>query len=228
MPPLPMAYTIVIPTRSEARTIADIVRRSLVLTPHVLVMDTPSGDNTAALAMAEGAKVVNVSGNGKGLAIRAAADHVETEIVVFIDADGSHIVEDIPKLVAPIQNGEAEHVHASRLIGGSSELHGGFDEFFRLSGSAFITACINWRFKVRLSESQNGFRAIRTDLLKKLGLQERITTIEQEMVIKTLKAGARITEVPSHEHKRIYGGSNISLRRVWFRYLYSFLKYLFF
>ena len=55
---------------------------------------------------------------------------------------------------------------ASRLRGGSSELHGGFDEFFRLAGSSFITACINWRFGCRLSDSQNGFRAIRTAVLR--------------------------------------------------------------
>ena len=57
---------------------------------------------------------------------------------------------------------DADHVAASRLRGGSSELHGGFDEFLRLAGSSFITACINWRFDCRLSDSQNGFRAIRT------------------------------------------------------------------
>ena len=79
---------------------------------------------------------------------------------------------------------EADHVSASRLIGGSSELHGGFDECFRLMGSSFITACINWKFKVRLSESQNGFRAIKTDVIKQLDLKENITTIEQEMIMK--------------------------------------------
>ena len=72
-------------------------------------------------------------------------------------------------------------------------------------GSSLITACINHRFQVRLSESQNGFRAIRTAVLRDLGLQENITTIEQEMIIKTLKKGYRMAEVPSHEHKRKAG-----------------------
>ena len=52
-----------------------------------------------------------------------------------------------------------------------------------LMGSSFITACINHRFGVRLSESQNGFRAIRTQVLRDLDLKEDITTIEQEMII---------------------------------------------
>jgi dolichol-phosphate mannosyltransferase len=86
---------------------------------------------------------------------------------------------------------------------------------------------INYRFGVRLTDSQNGFRAIRRDAALSLGLQENITTIEQEMIIKTLKKGYRITEVPAHEYARKYGDSNIKLGKVWFRYVYSWLKYLF-
>ena len=92
---------------------------------------------------------------------------------------------------------------ASRLRGGSSELHGGFDEFLRLAGSSFITACINWRFECQLSDSQNGFRAVRTSVLRQLDLRENTTTIEQEMTIKTLRRGWRMAEVPSHEHRAI-------------------------
>jgi dolichol-phosphate mannosyltransferase len=147
---------------------------------------------------------------------------------VFIDADGSHNPDDIPKLILPIIENKADHVSGSRLIGGSSELHGGFDECFRLMGSSFVTACINWRFKVKLSESQNGFRAIKTAVVKRLELKEDITTIEQEMIIKTLKKGFRMAEVPSHESKRVAGYSKIILRKVWFRYVYSLVKYLFF
>ena len=95
-------------------------------------------------------------------------------------------------------------------------------------GSSLITACINNRFQVRLSESQNGFRAIRTEVLRNLGLEEDITTIEQEMIIKTLKKGYRMAEVPSHEHKRKAGYSKISVRNVAVRYVYSMVKYLYF
>ncbi|MHB9096902.1 MAG: hypothetical protein ACYC5X_03670, partial [Syntrophales bacterium] len=93
---------------------------------------------------------------------------------------------------------------------------------------SLITAFINHRFHVRLSESQNGFRAIRTAVLRDLGLQEDITTIEQEMIIKTLKKGYRMTEVPSHEHKRKAGYSKISVRKVAFRYVWSMIRYLYF
>ena len=153
---------------------------------------------------------------------------VTGDLIVFIDADGSHNPSEIPLLVAPILEDRADHVTGSRLIGGSDELHGGFDEFLRLTGSSLITACINWKLNVRLSDSQNGFRAIKTEVIKKLDLKEKITTIEQEMIIKTLKKGFRMAEVPTHENRRVAGYSKISVRKVWFRYVYSFLKYLFY
>ena len=64
--------------------------------------------------------------------------------------------------------------------------------------------------------------------MRELGLEENITTIEQEMIIKTLKKGYRMGEVPAHEHKRKAGFSKISLRKVAFRYVYSMIKYLYF
>jgi len=220
--------TVVIPTLNESKTIAEMINLVRPYTSDILVVDGHSPDSTAEIAKALGARVVFDHGKGKGEAIRSVIPHLEREIVVFIDADGSHDPDDIPVLVRPLIDGEADHVSGSRLIGGSSELHGGFDECFRLMGSSLITACINHRFHVRLSESQNGFRAIRTAVLRDLDLQENITTIEQEMIIKTLKKGYRMAEVASHEHKRKAGYSKISIRKVAFRYVYTMIKYLYF
>ena len=224
----PNRISIVIPAKNEENTIAEIVKSVLQYSDDVIVIDGSSVDKTAEYAKAAGARVIDIPPIGKGNAICGSIEHIKNQITVFMDADGSHIAEDIPKLVEPILEGKADHVSASRLLGGSDELHGTFDETFRLMGSSFITACINWKFKIKLSESQNGFRAIRTDVLRKLNLKEKITTIEQEMIIKTLKLGYRMAEVPSHERRRFFGESNISLRKVSFRYVYSFIKYLFF
>src|SRR5262249_18782736 len=146
----------------------------------ILVIDGHSTDRTVDIAHRSGVRCELDNRKGKGAAVRRAAELVKGDVIVFIDADGSHVPEDIPKVIDPILKGQADHVTASRLIGGSSELHGGFDEFFRFAGSSFITACINWRFKTRLSDSQNGFRAIRKDVFPKLGLKSNCTTIEQE------------------------------------------------
>lgn len=220
--------TVVIPTLNEAQTVGEIIAKCRPYTSDILVVDGHSPDGTAELARSLGTRVVFDHGKGKGEAIRTVIPHLERDVTVFIDADGSHDPDSIPALVAPILAGEADHVSGSRLIGGSSELHGGFDECFRLMGSSLITACINHRFRVRLSESQNGFRAIRTAVLRDLGLQENITTIEQEMIMKTLKKGYRMAEVPTHEQKRKAGYSKISLKKVAFRYVYTLVKYLYF
>ena len=220
--------TVVIPTLNEEHTLLEVIEGVRPYADEILVVDGHSTDRTREVAEAAGVRVILDNRKGKGAALRHAINFVNTEITVFIDADGSHDPVDIPKLTYPILKDQADHVSASRLTGGSSELHGGFDEFFRLAGSSFITACINWRFKVKLSESQNGFRAIRTDIMKQLGLQENITTIEQEMIMKTLKKGFRMAEVPSHEHTRKMGYSKISVKKVAFRYVYTLVKYLFF
>lgn len=210
--------TVVIPAKDEELCIREIIEGSLPFAHEIIVVDGHSKDKTGEIASSLGTRVIFDRKRGKGDAIRCAIPEIQTEFVVFIDADGSHDPSDIPRLVMPLVGDTADHVTGSRLIGGSSELHGGFDECFRLMGSSFITALINWRFGVRLSDSQNGFRAIKTSVLRQLDLQEDITTIEQEMIMSTLLKGFRMGEVPTHEYPRKYGISHISLMKVWWRY----------
>jgi len=218
--------SIVIPTRNEEKSIGVIIEHCRPYADELLVVDGNSTDQTREIARELGCRVVMDSGRGKGDGIRTAIREVSGDIIVFIDADYSHRPADIPRLVAPILRDEADHVVGSRPRGGSDELHGDFNKFMRMIGSDIITLGINYRFGVRLSESQNGFRAVRTRVARALNLRENITTIEQEMTIKTLSRGYRIKEVPSHEYARRFGESKIKLRSVSFRYFYSWLKYL--
>jgi dolichol-phosphate mannosyltransferase len=218
--------TVVIPAKDEAATIADVVRGALRHSDEVLVVDGASRDGTGDRALTAGARLLEDSGRGKGRAIRSAIPHLQREVTVLMDADGSHHPDDIPRLVAPIFESRAEHVSGSRLLGGSSELHGGFDEWARLAGSSFITACINRRYGVRLSDSQNGFRALRSDVLRSLHLRSRHTTIEQEMIVETLRRGFRVVEVPTHEYPRRAGRSHISIWRHGPGYVLSLLRLL--
>lgn len=220
--------TVVIPALNEELGLLPIIEQCKKYCSELIVVDGHSIDNTVEIAKKAGAKVVYDNKKGKGDAIRTCISHISREITVFIDADGSHDPDDIPKLVQPILEDKADHVTGSRLLGGSSELHGGFNEFMRLVGSAFITALVGWKFKTKISDSQNGFRSLKTEVLRNLDLKENITTIEQEMIIKTLKKGYRMGEVPTHEHKRKFGESHIKLRKVAFRYVYSMIKYVFF
>jgi dolichol-phosphate mannosyltransferase len=153
-------------------------------------------------------------------------DAATTDILVFIDADGSHEPRDIPRLVAPILAGHADLVIGSRGKGGSDELHGTLEQFIRYVGSQLIMLAINYRWNVRLTDSQNGFRAIRRDVARRLGLTANLTTIEQEMLMKALKRGFRVTEIASHEYERQWGISKVVVWRLWFAYIWSFLRNL--
>ncbi|HBW46982.1 TPA: glycosyltransferase family 2 protein [bacterium] len=219
-----MKVTIVIPALNEGETIAEVIEGVKPFGDEVIVLDGGSRDRTVENARNAGARAVYDGGGGKGVAIRKAAFEAKYEIIVFIDADGSHEPRDIPKLVELIRIDSADIVIASRLRGGSSELHGGFDEFLRLTGSAFITACINKKFKVRISDSQNGFRAVRKDLLLRMKLRSNSTTIEQEMLAKALKLGARVAEIPSHEYSRKAGKSHIDPIFDAPKYLWSLIR----
>lgn len=223
-----MKISVVIAAKNEGKTIQELVRKSKRYADEVLVIDGNSTDRTAMLAREAGARVYLDNRKGKGAAIRQGIAKAGGELLVFIDADGSHSPDDIPRLVEPIKEGRCEHVTGSRMMGGSDELHGDLGKFIRMVGSDIITLGINYRFGVRLTDSQNGFRAILTETARRLDLREDITTIEQEMIIKTLRKGYRIVEVPVHEYRRIHGESRIDVRRVAGRYLFSWLRYLFF
>jgi hypothetical protein len=146
---------------------------------------------------------------------------------VFIDADGSHDPNDIPKLVGPIKADKSDLVIGSRQTGGSDELHGTLEQFIRYIGSQLIMLAINYRWNVRLTDSQNGFRAIRRDAAVQLGLRANLTTIEQEMLMLALKKGFRVSEIPSHEYERRWGVSKVVVWKVWFAYVWSVLRNLF-
>jgi len=221
-----LRVTIVVPTKDEEGLVGEIVDEVKPYGDDVLVVDGHSRDRTRDIAAAHGARVILDGGRGKGDALRIALREATTEIVVFIDADGSHEPKDIPRLVAPIQAGVADLVIGSRGKGGSDELHGTLDQFIRYIGSQLIMLVINYRWNVRLTDSQNGFRAIRRDVGLKLGMTSNLTTIEQEMLMKALKQGYRVTEIASHEYARRWGVSKIVVWKLWLAYVWSFLRNL--
>jgi dolichol-phosphate mannosyltransferase len=205
----------------DALAIVDTVR------PHadeVLVVDGHSKDRTREIAAAHGARVILDGGKGKGEALRLALQEAACEIVCFIDADGSHEPKDIPAMVAPIAAGTADMVVGSRGKGGSDELHGTLEQLIRYVGSQLIMLGINYRWNVRLTDSQNGFRAIRREVGQRLGLTSNLTTIEQEMLMKALKKGYRVSEIASHEYERKWGTSKVVVWKLWFAYIWSFVR----
>jgi dolichol-phosphate mannosyltransferase len=216
--------SVVIPTRDEEGGIGEIIDLVRPYADEILVVDGHSRDRTREIAAEHGARVVLDHGKGKGEALRMAFDEAAGEIVVFIDADGSHEPRDIPAMVAPIAAGQADLVIGSRGKGGSDELHGTLPQLVRYIGSQLIMLAINYRWDVRLTDSQNGFRAIRKDVGKQLGLTSNLTTIEQEMLMKALKGGFKVSEIPSHEYERRWGTSKVVVWKLWLAYLWSFFR----
>lgn len=216
--------TVVVPTKNEEGMIGEIVDSVRPYADEVLVIDGHSSDKTRDIAVQHGARVELDGGKGKGEALRRSMEVASSEIVVFIDADGSHDPKDIPSLVGPIKADKADMVIGSRGKGGSDELHGTLEQFIRYSGSQIIMLAINYRFGSRLTDSQNGFRAIRRDVGRKLGLKSNLTTIEQEMLMRALKLGYRVDEVPTHEYERRWGTSKVSVWKLWAAYLWSFFR----
>ena len=219
--------SVIVPCRNEGRNIRPVLEWAAPYADELLVVDGHSSDDTRDIAAEVGATVLLDNGRGKGDALRVGIAHASGDILVFIDADGSHDPRDIPALVQPIIDGSADHVSGSRMLGGSDELHATIQQFVRLFGSQVITLSINYSQGVRLTDSQNGFRAIRTDVARSLALESEVPTIEQEMVIKTVRSGYRICEVATHEYVRSNGESNFRVLDVWFQFVKSWLYYLF-
>jgi glycosyltransferase involved in cell wall biosynthesis len=216
--------TVVIPTKNEEGLIAEMIDAVRPHATEILVVDGHSTDRTRDIAAEKGVRVVLDAGRGKGEALRRSFVEARHDILVFIDADGSHDPQDIPRLVEPIRRGDAELVVASRTRGGSDELHGTGEQLLRYVGSQIIMLAINYRWQVRLTDSQNGFRALRRDVARALNLKSNLTTIEQEMLMRALKCGCRVVEVPSHEFERRWGVSKVNVWRLWLPYLWSLAR----
>ena len=170
---------LVIPAYNEEKTIGDLIKKSRHYCDEILVVSAEKAtDNTRKIAKSLGCKVLIDNGKGKGAGMRLAINNIKEGIIVFMDADGSHIPSDIPKLVKPIKDGRCEMVVGSRFLGGSEELHGDFDKFLRVFFSMGIALIINWRFRSSIQDTQNGFRAIKADTAKKLNLKSNIFDIE--------------------------------------------------
>lgn len=219
--------SIIICSKNEALTIGEVIKKVRRYSQEVLVIDGRSKDKSRQIAKKMGGQVFLDNGQGKGAAIRLGIKKAKKDILVFIDADGSHEPKDIPELIKPIREDRADLVIASRGRGGSDELHGDFEKLFRLIGSTVITLVINQRFSVQITDSQNGFRAIKKEAARNLNLRENITTIEQEMIIEALKKGYRIREIPSHEYARKKGKSHINLLTMGPRYIWCLVKNIF-
>jgi glycosyltransferase involved in cell wall biosynthesis len=209
-----------LPVKNEGVGIVSVIEQSLPYVHEILVVDGHSTDDTFEKASTMPVKVVKDTRTGKGGAIIMSLNMVEGDIVVFMDSDGSHEPSDIPRLCQPIIDDKADLVIASRITGGSDEFYMRLSHFLRLMGGCLATMATNYKFHVNLTDTGNGFRAIRRDVALKLNLKAQSFDIEQEMAIKALKRKYRLAEVASHEYERKWGEPKLRLYMGW-RHLYN-------
>ena len=215
---------VVIAARDEERTIGEAVRRAFDYSNRVIVMDGRSSDGTARIARDAGATVFTDPGRGKGAAIRESLDRSDAEVIVFMDADGSHDPADIPRLASVIMSGNTDLCVGCRFTGGSDEVSLSVGQLIRTIGNISMNIAINNRWNVRLTDTLNGFRAVRREAAVQVGLTEDRHTIEQEMVMKFLRHGYSVTNIACHEYSRKFGTSHIHIWREWPLFVWCVLK----
>src|SRR5205823_1426700 len=199
---------VVIPTLNEQEAIGGVVAavpREAV--GEVIVVDSGSTDRTVEHARAAGARVLSLHERGYGRACRAGAEAAQDcDVIVFLDGDGSDCPELIPQLVTPIAEGHYDFVIGSRARGnresGSMAAH-------QLLAGRIIGAALRWLYGVRYTD-MCPFRAIRRDVLMRLGMREETYGWNLEMQMRAARAGLRILEVPVAHRRRAGGESKVS------------------
>jgi glycosyltransferase involved in cell wall biosynthesis len=205
-----MRISVIIPALNEEEPIAAVVRACLTtgLPDEVIVVDNGSTDRTAERARSAGAKVVAepTPGYGRACAAGIRALSSESEIVVFLDGDGSDCPEFMEQLVRPIIRGEHDFVIGSRTRGKREPGSMTFQQFFagRIAG-----LLLRLLYGVHYSD-MCPFRAIRRDALEKLGMKEATYGWNIEMQMRAARARLRILEVPVNHRCRTGGESKVS------------------
>jgi len=185
--------TAVLPAYNEEVSIGSIVLITLKHVDNVIVIDDGSTDNTVEIAELAGAKVISHSFNqGKGAALKTGFEAAKgSDIVVTIDSDGQHSPQEIPKLVSPVINGEADIVNGSRYINGSKK----DTPSYRRIGQTVLDKATNLNSGLDVTDSQSGFRAFARHTLPVFRFSCVDFGIESEMLMDAANAGLRIKEV---------------------------------
>ena len=190
-----MKVTIGIPAYNEEKNIAKIITKLKKITDSIIVCDDGSSDMTSEIAKNLGVIVISHKKNmGYGAAIRTIFEksaEIGSDILVTFDADGQHRVEDVSRVLRPLENSEADIVIGSRFLGKQSNVPN-----YRKLGIKVITQVTNSSIKTKLTDSQSGFRAYSKQVLSKISLSEIGMGISTEILIKASSEGLRITEVP--------------------------------
>ena len=187
-----------IPAFNEEQAIARVILETQKFADAVVVCDDGSTDMTAKIAERLGADVVRHEHNlGYGAAIKSLfkrALELDADVLVTLDADGQHDPNEIPAVIKPIVQNEADVVIGSRFVRGNGT---GEMPLYRRFGARLITKMVNGSAKNGVSDAQSGFRAYNRNALERLSVFEEGMGASVEILLDASKQDLRICEVPS-------------------------------
>jgi glycosyltransferase involved in cell wall biosynthesis len=216
--------SVVIPVFNEEQTIGDIITRTkrtmeqMGVPYEVLVVDDGSKDRSANISQEKEAHVIRETHQGKGYALRSGFKQARGELVVTLDSDGSHKPEEIPSVVRCIREDRADFVIGTRFFNSANRTK--VPRMNRI-GNRLFNDLTGFLTGVKISDSQSGFRAIRSSLIKRMKLRSRGYEVESEMLVKALRMGARVAEIPISFDQRTIGVSKLDPIRDGIKILYA-------
>jgi glycosyltransferase involved in cell wall biosynthesis len=219
--PLP-SVSVVIPALNEARNIPHVFERIPADVHEVILVDGYSVDGTVAVArgLRPDVRILRQTRMGKGNAVACGVAAATGDIVAMVDADGSADPGEIPRFVEVLLAG-ADFAKGSRFLagGGSSDI-----TRFRTLGNYLLTTFFNVCYRRRYTDLCYGFNVFWRRHAPVIGLDSTSPPptdgdgrlwgdgfeVETLIHVRVAKAGLIVTEVPSYEHSRIHGASNLS------------------
>ena len=199
------------PMYNEEETIGTVVTLALKYADAVICVDDGSSDSSARIAEACGATVIRHRVNrGYGGALKSLfnkAIEMNATALVVLDSDGQHEVADIPMLLKPILDKQADFVIGSRFIDGG----GGTDmPAYRRLGIKVITAASNLSRDISIKDTQSGFRAFSAHALEVLRFDCEGMELSLEMLEDAHEKQLKISEVPTVVRYDVPKGSNFT------------------
>lgn len=205
------SVSVVIPAKNEARNLEHVFGTIPEWVDEIVLVDGHSEDDTVAVAqkLHPAVRIVHQQGRGKGDALQAGFAAAKGEIIVMMDADGSTDGKEIPRFVAALTTG-ADFAKGSRFASG-----GGSDDitFYRQLGNKVLSGLVNRLWGTRYTDLCYGYNAFWAKHLPKLDLDCAGFEVETVMNVHAAKAKLAIQEIPSHEHSRLHGESNLHVVR---------------
>jgi len=205
--------SVVLPAKDEEETIGICIKKIRnVFVDHgidgeIIVSDS-SQDKTPDIARNLGARLITPDRNGYGYAYRYAFSKAVGKYIIMGDADDTYDFMEIPRLLTPIMNGDADMVIGNRL--NEKMVKGAMPWHHRWIGNPLLTWFLNLFYKSGVSDSHSGFRVISREALDKLDLRSDGMEFASEMIIEASKKGLRIKEIPISYYKRINDNSKLS------------------